>query len=131
MNIDKTLTKEGFWNSMMERFPLSMKLFCKWIDDYKEAVKWTNLFNEHSLESAPVTIKAPKFHEIPYEMQQGIWICFCNNTLHKFYEQPEYNYRFDLEEDIKEVFSELESIIKEYPEQAQRRIGNNLKNKKQ
>lgn len=111
----ENLNKENFWNEVMEKYPLATNLFCKWIDEYKEAVNWNKLFaandNTDQLHSSKY-----KFHEIPYAMQQGIWIEFANDTLHRFYEQPEYEYRFDLAEDIKEVFGGLEPILKEYPE---------------
>jgi hypothetical protein len=104
MKLEPTLTKKNFWNEMMEKYPKSTKSFFDWIDEYKKEVDWVNLFNEHL---------NVKFHDIPYAMQQGIWICFVNNTLHKFFEQPEYNYQFDLAEDIKEVFGEIEPLIEE------------------
>lgn len=44
-------------------------------------------------------------------MQQGIWIEFVSQTLHKFFEQPEYDYCGDLEQDIFVVFNEIESMI--------------------
>lgn len=116
MQLDKPLTKENFWNEMMTTFPKSMKIFCAWIDEYKEAVFWKGLFGQHETKGRGITIcssVAPKFHDIPYEMQQGIWICFVNDTLHKFFEQPEYDYQFDLAEDIKQVFGELEPLIDE------------------
>lgn len=104
MEIQQNLTKENFWNEQMEKFPKSMKIFCAWIDEYKKAVNWTGLFGTDQM----------KFHNIPYEMQQGIWIRFANWILPKFFEQPEYSYRFDLEEDIKIVFGEIEADIDEY-----------------
>lgn len=102
MKVEQNLTKENFWNEQMEKFPKSMKIFCAWIDEYKKTVDWVNLFNEH------LNIK---FHDIPYEMQQGIWIAFVKDTEKDFFEQAEYQYCFDLEEDIKVMFGEMEPLI--------------------
>lgn len=63
MHIQEALTKENFFNEMMLKFPNAMKVFCKFIDDYKEAVGWNLLFGD--------TIK---FHHLPHAMQQGIWL---------------------------------------------------------
>lgn len=115
MHIQETLTKENFWDEMMSKYPMAMKVFCNWIDEYKEAVNWNRIFGANE-DTMQLHSSKYKFHEIPYAMQQGIWIAFVNDTLHKFFEQPEYQYRFDLEEDVKEVFGELEPILKEYPE---------------
>lgn len=117
MNLNDTLRKENFWNEMMVRFPKAMILFCNWIDAYKKQVGWEELFNGGAAWRKKHVYgeiaRSPKFHEMPYEMQQGIWICFVNNTLHRFFEQPEYDYQFDLAEDIKEVFGEIENLIDE------------------
>lgn len=102
MELEHPLNKENFWNEQMEKFPKSMKIFCAWIDEYKKAVDWGNLFNEH------LNIK---FHDIPYEMQQGIWIAFVKDIENDFFEQCEWQYGFDLEESIKEVFGEIEPLI--------------------
>lgn len=108
--IQETLTKENFWNATMEQFPKATTLFCKWIDQYKASVNWNALFssNENTMQ---LHSSKYKFHEIPYEMQQGIWICFCYDTLDDFFEQSEYSYSGDLEEDIKQVFAEIEPLI--------------------
>ena len=102
---------------MMEKYPKATKKFCDWIDEYKKAVNWNKLFNDSysqsNIKRAPngeicsIDFSAPKFHEIPYEMQVGIWITFAEDTLDHLFEQPEYSYCGDLEEDIKTVFKEL------------------------
>lgn len=109
MLLQQTLTKENFWNEIMVQYPKSTKTFCEWIDAYKAAVSWDTVFNIRF----PGGVRAAKFHEIPYEMQQGIWITFARETLDKFFEQPEYTYSFDLGEDIKMVFGEIEDLIDE------------------
>jgi hypothetical protein len=108
--MNKTLTKENFWDAIMELYPKSTTLFCKWIDEYKEAVSWNKLFkaNEDTIQIHSSTYK---FHEIPYAMQQGIWIAFVDDNLEKYFEQPEYTYSGDLVEDINKVFGEIEDLI--------------------
>lgn len=97
---------------MMEQYPKATNLFCQWIDEYKKSVGWGSLFNEHPATGA----KAPKFHEIPYAMQQGIWIEFAHYTLNRMFEQPEYTYSLDMEEEVKTVFKEIEPYIEVEPE---------------
>lgn len=109
MNLTEGLTKENFFNEMMILYPKAMAEFCSWIDDYKKVVNWDKLFPNPYKDPR---IKNPlKFHNLPYAMQQGIWIEFVGQTLHKYFEQPEYQYCGDLEEDIKIVFSEIEPLI--------------------
>lgn len=120
MKLTENLTKENFFNEMMELYPLAMKLFCNWVDEYKKAVNWNVLFNNGKEKNYGVNLnQLPnsktgrydhdiKFHDLPYAMQQGIWIEFVGQTLHHYFEQPEYQYSMDLEEDIKTVFKELE-----------------------
>ena len=115
MILQDTLTKENFWDEQYKTFPKACKIFCDWIDEYKNAVNWGSLFHEGSVSGTIVTnpweIKAPKFHEIPHAMQQGIWIEFVNQTLDRFFEQLEYQYCGDLEQDIFIVFNEIETMI--------------------
>lgn len=109
MILNKGLTKENFFNEMMEQYPKATKEFCDWIDDYKASVNWNSLFkaNENTMQLHSSTYK---FHEIPYDMQVGIWIAFAMDTLEHLFEQPEYSYCGDLEEDIKTVFKEIENL---------------------
>lgn len=65
-----TLTKDNFWNQMMDLYPGEMGVFCKWIDEYKERVDWLDLF------SAPNPKLSIKYHEIPVAMQFGIFMQF-------------------------------------------------------
>ena len=111
MNLTETLTKENFWNEINSTYPNACKLFCDWIDEYKAAVDWENVFNGGIIRVSHLITKSPKFHEIPYAMQQGIWIEFATEKLNEYFEQPEYQYVGDLREDIKAVFTELEMEI--------------------
>lgn len=55
------LNKYNYWNDIQSRFPDAMKVFSKWIDEYKAKVGWTDLFPN-----------GVKFHDLPFEMQNGI-----------------------------------------------------------
>lgn len=61
----KSLTKENFWNELQEKYPDLMKEFCEFIDAYKEKVGWAHLLG-----------RAVKYHDLPIEMQIGIFIQF-------------------------------------------------------
>ena len=96
------LTKENFWNEMMEKYPEQMKSFCKYIDDYKESNDWQALFNDGYIYGChpktptdPImkTTKAPKFHDLPLAMQMGIFNNWCG----------EYNLQ-ECKEEIETVF---------------------------
>jgi hypothetical protein len=117
MNLEPTLTKENFWNEMMEKYPKATKAFCEWIDEYKKAVEWDELFaNIGRLnEDVPGGFrKKVKFHDIPYAMQYGIWMEFCRQTSHQYFEQGEHpSATIDLAEDVKSVLSEIDELIGE------------------
>lgn len=74
----ESLTKENFWNELLEKYPEQMKVFCAWIDGYKKRVNWNKLFNSDSDyqnyegKNAP----APKYHDLPIAMQIGIFMQF-------------------------------------------------------
>jgi hypothetical protein len=117
MKVKQTLTKENFWDGMTVRFPKAMKLFCQWIDDYKAAVEWETLFNHCGLvyiadargnKTTTIERPAPKFHEIPYAMQQGIWIEFAKDLFNRFGVGSDYDYLMDLAEDVQETFVQIE-----------------------
>jgi hypothetical protein len=111
MNIEQTLTKENFFNEMMEKFPKAMKCFCDWIDEYKKAVNWDKLFTANE-NTDQIHSSKYKFHEIPYAMQYGIWIEYCRQKLSNYFEQPEHiSDNVDLREDIEMVFKEIEEMI--------------------
>jgi hypothetical protein len=122
MQLEETLTKENFWNGMMEKYPKATKSFCDWIDEYKKAVNWDKLFNPHyntsnirragNGEITSIDYSAPKYHDLPYAMQYGIWIEYCRQHLSDYFEQPEHIAEtIDLAEDIPGVFAELEQLI--------------------
>lgn len=64
----ESLTKDNFWNALMESHPKATKEFCDWIDDYKKEVDWKTLFyTPNSVQHRDV-----KFHDVPIDMQLGI-----------------------------------------------------------
>ena len=71
----ENLTKENFWNEMMQKYPLATKQFCDWIDEYKKQNNWNKLFNQ-GYNSFTGPIPAPKYHDLPLAMQTGIAIEF-------------------------------------------------------
>ncbi len=81
------LTKENFWNDLNARYPKGMKVFCDWIDEYKKRVNWNQLFRNGpflSFENDEITKPIQgeqnvKFHDIPGEMQIGIYIQFLSD----------------------------------------------------
>lgn len=111
MRLEPTLTKENFWNGMNEKYPLAMRVFCDWIDKYKKAVEWDNLFNDSlficylAWEPFPQVklSKSPKFHEIPGAMQLGIWIEFVRDQGGCSWEIDDM-FSFDLSEEIEHYF---------------------------
>lgn len=67
----KNLNKENYFTKeWLKKYPKASKVFCDWIDKYKSEVDWVNLFNGRALGLA--SIVAPKFHDIPIDMQRGI-----------------------------------------------------------
>lgn len=75
------LTKENFWNEMVEKYPLAMEKFSSWIDQYKKDNNWKALFTNHDCECPSdydSTIDlSPKVHNLPLAFQVGIFNQFC------------------------------------------------------
>lgn len=67
----ENLNKENFWNEMYQKYPLAMKDFCSWIDEYKKRNDWNDLF--HNKAASYDAKHSVKFHDIPIAMQMGIW----------------------------------------------------------
>jgi len=68
----KNLNKENFFNELTEKYPIAMKKFCDWIDEYKKSVNWNHLFGN---DVRHISLHV-KFHDLPYDMQSGIIIRF-------------------------------------------------------
>lgn len=111
MTLNQTLTKENFWNRMMEQYPHATTAFCKWVDEYKKAVNWDKLFNHgitHHVSGSAFksTTSAPKFHDLPHAMQMGIWIEYISQRGGCQWEIEDM-FQYDLSEDIEGFFREL------------------------
>jgi hypothetical protein len=83
----ENLNKENFWNELQQTCPNAMKVFCKWIDQYKESIDWKSLFyNENIDDENGIGYRDIKFHHIPYEMQVGIIFRFLTEAFeHKWW----------------------------------------------
>jgi len=69
----QNLTKENFFNALREKCPLAVDYFCQWIDNYKKENNWDELFNGNIQQQYPLMpTESPKFHELPFEFQNGI-----------------------------------------------------------
>lgn len=111
MNLRDTLTKENFFNRIMQKYPEACQVFCDWIDEYKQRANWNALFNAGAISRTGDTV-APKFHELPHEFQIGIWFTFITEKLCDYIEQPEHGaIFFDLEEDIERTFLSMQKIL--------------------
>jgi hypothetical protein len=67
-----SLSKENFWNALKVACPNIMDVFGKWIDSYKSKVAWDQIFHTEDCKCNGYT----KYHDIPIEMQIGIFIKF-------------------------------------------------------
>jgi hypothetical protein len=79
MKRTEQLTKSNFWDAMLKQYPEAMQEFCTWIDEYKKACDWQQLFNYYATDEDRVNLR--KYHDIPGEMQYGIFISFINNLI--------------------------------------------------
>lgn len=81
------LDKRNFWRAIKTRYPKSMTYFNLWIDSYKKYNDWGKLFNadigylhqwknKHDSGGETRTTEAPKFHDLPFAMQFGIFTQF-------------------------------------------------------
>lgn len=61
----KSLTRENFWDHVWEISHGALQEFCDWIDEYKKANNWDQLFGN-------TFHKSTKFHDLPIAMQLGI-----------------------------------------------------------
>lgn len=67
MELEQGFTRESYFDALQEKYPQGMEVFCKWIDEYKKAAGWNELFDNLSSGLGGI-----KFHDIPFEMQIGI-----------------------------------------------------------
>lgn len=112
----QNLNKENFWNELHAKYPTAVNHFCKWIDEYKKEVGWNKLFNSDSEyqnadgKNAP----APKFHDLPFDMQNGILARFelelFNNKAGKGKEVAD-KLREDYKGVLTKIFADLQNSI--------------------
>jgi hypothetical protein len=81
-NLNKT---NFFTEDLSTRYPVAMKVFKDWIDQYKIAVNWNTIFNDQE-DYTGTPGGAPKFHDMPFEMQIGILVRFIDEH------NDDYNY---------------------------------------
>jgi hypothetical protein len=114
----ENLTKENFFNEIEARYPKAIKAFSEWIDEYKNSVIWEVLFNhnphfyqtkQHAEINASSNWQAPKFHDLPYELQVGIIMRFISETVAgeagKVFKEL---YTFELIQTFRETFDWIE-----------------------
>lgn len=70
------LNKEEFWNNIVELYPKAGKRFCDWIDSWKESSTFNTVIAE---EYRKGELERFKFHDLPFEMQEGIIRQFLND----------------------------------------------------
>jgi hypothetical protein len=80
MRIQQESLTPDYFNVLKVQYPLGMKVFLEWIDEYKKTVNWSGMFNsgidvQPGLSNSKKTI-APKYHDLPGAMQLGIFIEF-------------------------------------------------------
>lgn len=115
----QNLTLENFWNDLYIKYPKATKVFCNWIDKYKVKNNWENLFNGGVCISGSeddafdFSTEAPKYHDLPWAMQLGIWIEFITD----YYPEVDINYRmykdFDLKGQITEDIKIMDDFLNE------------------
>lgn len=111
----QNLTLENFWNDLYKNHPAGTKVFCDWIDKYKAENNWNVLFNGKFkvIESDKSIHSSPKYHDLPWAMQFGIWIEFMLDFCKKQNLRVAYHFRddFNLGEQIIFDVTEIEKLI--------------------
>jgi hypothetical protein len=93
--IRESLTKENFWNEIIQKYPNASKVFLEWINEYKKQSNWGNVLGNKV-----------KFHDLPYAMQAGVWLEYLCNRGGCQFEIQDF-FQFDLATDIEETFKHL------------------------
>lgn len=78
------LNKINFWQAVEVLYPKATAYFKLWVDGYKADNDWDDLFNDHDMDknrdidfgNATYSCQSPKFHDIPFAMQMGIFTQF-------------------------------------------------------
>lgn len=99
MKFIRQLTKQNAWDGFKKSYPQAMDEFCLWIDEYKLNSEYFNVVakayfaeplnakvtdkNEAPLKGPAPTLRSFRFHELPGEMQYGIFVCYLFNLLNE------------------------------------------------
>lgn len=111
MSIDN-LSKDNFWNEVEKKYPVAFKHFSKWIDEYKKETNWEELFgNDHKYNHG---IAGTKFHDIPFDMQNGILARYELELFNNHGGQGKKAYEFIAENqkvNLRSLFSEVQTKL--------------------
>jgi len=94
----RQLTKENCWDELKKRFPEAMDVFGAWLDEYKIESDYFKLFRNDllfiepnnakvtdrqvvPLKEPPTRPRHPRFHELPGELQFGIFCAFIHDMI--------------------------------------------------
>jgi hypothetical protein len=61
-----------FFNDIAKSYPDALIKFSDWFTKYKTEVGWDQLFNARFFRSGEVHVPAPKFNDLPFEIQHGL-----------------------------------------------------------
>ncbi len=64
----ENLNKENFWNKIEQEYPDALAHFNQWFKQYQAEINWNNLFRTYR----DPRILGIQFHDLPFEMQNGI-----------------------------------------------------------
>lgn len=70
----QNLSKDNYFDRLMQKYPKAMELFRMWVDRYKTTVDWKTLFCDDKI--IPLSRENVKFHDLPYELQYGVILRF-------------------------------------------------------
>ena len=120
--MEQNLNKENFFDVAAEKYPKAFDNFSKFIDAYKEKVDWWKLFNDGAIVCNGVPVRnedythAPKFHDIPFELQVGIiakWFTTLRYVGRNYFE-PQWLFQYGVFPSIYTMdlcFGKLEEIL--------------------
>lgn len=130
----ENLNKENFFDAITAKYPRAMEHFHEWINSYKASVDWDIMFNAGAEinrsygASTSVTGKttAPKFDQIPYEMQFGILIKFVAEVIDNADVTDQVVHVDEMRELLEGCFAELQGKLKPSVTDLQERDMNNI-----
>ena len=74
----ENLNKENFFNVAERTYPYAITVFKNWIDKYKKENNWYSLFAGTTVYR---TGGIPEFHDLPFDMQSGIFMRFAADQM--------------------------------------------------